>query len=350
MNLFTQTVAHVYSKLLNLYPRRFQEEFAEEMQVVFNDSLNEAIKDGIAPLILICLRELGGLPFNILQEFRHEFERKEINMTTVEKVDPRSTNDDRASRWNALFGTLPFALFGIASIMAKLDLPVHGAYPYLAFFAIVLPGLLIGIVKGVPRWTYSYLGWSLVFASWWSNMGTAGLKIFGFQINYWTWQIWPPLLAIIGVALLWTRSLRPLRVLILNIWQDWSLLSLAMYTFVGWMALLYDENHHPYLFAFMTASTLVVSGGAWLFLRERRTRKRIVALLSSCAAIAVIGTISEATWDWRAYYGLPPQPPVAWYVSALRVILMLAIWGAILFWPVLVGLARRKQSRDGLVK
>lgn len=271
-------------------------------------------------------------------------------MTTVEKVDPRSTNDDRASRWNALFGTLPFALFGIASIMAKLDLPVHGAYPYLAFFAIVLPGLLIGIVKGVPRWTYSYLGWSLVFASWWSNMGTAGLKIFGFQINYWTWQIWPPLLAIIGVALLWTRSLRPLRVLILNIWQDWSLLSLAMYTFVGWMALLYDENHHPYLFAFMTASTLVVSGGAWLFLRERRTRKRIVALLSSCAAIAVIGTISEATWDWRAYYGLPPQPPVAWYVSALRVILMLAIWGAILFWPVLVGLARRKQSRDGLVK
>lgn len=349
MNTILRCISTFYFQTLHLYPRSFRDEFAEEMKIVFRDLIHEAGAEGLLPLVKFCLRELGGLPLNILREFWHEFKRKDATMVTRENIESKEITSGGTGLWDALIGTLPFLLFGIASILSRTRYPFN-AYSYLAFYAVILLGFLVGLIKGFPRWAYSYLGWSLVFAWWWSNMGTAGLKIFDFQINYWTWQIWPPLLAIIGVALLWTRSLRPLRGLILNIWQDWTLLSLAMYTFVGWMALLYDENHHPYLFAFMTASTLVVSGGAWLFLRERRTRKRIVALLSSFVAIAVIGAISEATWDWRAYYGLPSQPPVAWYVSALRVILMLAIWGAILFWPVLVGLARRKQSRDGLVK
>ena len=81
----------------------------------------------------------------------------------------------------------------------------------------------------------------------------------------------------IGIALLWTRSFLPLRQLVRGIWQDWTLLSLAMYTFVGWMALIYDENRHPYLFAFMIGSTLAVSAGAWIFLHERQTRRQIIA-------------------------------------------------------------------------
>lgn len=348
MKVIVALLTRLYSKLLLLYPGRFQDEFSEEMQVVFRDLLDETIKDGLLPLSLVCLRELIGLPFNILREFWHEFKRKEISMTTNEKAPPGSTNDDRVSRWGALIGTLPFALFGIASMTAKLDLPVHGAYPYLAFFAIILPGLLIGIVKRFPRWAYSYLGWSLVFAWWWSNMGTHGLKIFGIQINYWTWQIWIPLLAAFGIALLWTRSFSPIRQLVTDIWQDWTLLSFAMYTFVGWMALIYDENHHPYLFAFMIGSTLAISGGAWFFLRERRTRNRIVALLSGFMTVAIIGAISEATWDWHAYYGVPEPPPVAWYVSALRIVLILLIWGLILFWPALVGFVRRAINNRGM--
>ncbi|MDL1912029.1 hypothetical protein FBQ81_15270 [Chloroflexi bacterium CFX6] len=311
MKVIVALLTRLYSKLLLLYPGRFQDEFSEEMQVVFRDLLDETIKDGLLPLSLVCLRELIGLPFNILREFWHEFKRKEISMTTNEKAPPGSTNDDRVSRWGALIGTLPFALFGIASMTAKLDLPVHGAYPYLAFFAIILPGLLIGIVKRFPRWAYSYLGWSLVFAWWWSNMGTHGLKIFGIQINYWTWQIWIPLPAAFGIALLWTRSLSPIRQLVTDIWQDWTLLSFAMYTFVGWMALIYDENQ-----GFMT--------------------------------VAIIGAISEATWDWRAYYGVPEPPPVAWYVSALRIVLILLIWGLILFWPALVGFVRRAINNRGM--
>ena len=341
MKLVIASLTLLYSKLLFLYPRGFKGEFYEEMQVVFRDSLNEALPDGTLSFLFVCLKEFGGLPFHVLREFWHEIEKKDGTMVTQENVKSKETTGGVTNHWDALIGTLPFVLFGIASMIGKFRLPFVGIYADLVFYVIVLLGLLIGLIKGVPRWTYSYLGWSLVFAWWWSSMGTYGLKIFGFQINYWTWQIWPPLFVAIGIALLWTRSLHPLQQLVRNIWQDWTLLSLAMYTFIGWMALLYDENHHPYLFGFMTASTLVVSGGAWFFLRGRQTRKRIIALLSSFVAMAIIGAISEATWDWRAYHGLPPQPPVAWYISVLRILVIGTFWVMILFWPALVGLVRR---------
>lgn len=346
MNVFLVALVSAYSKLLLLYPRNFRNEFSEEMQVVFRDSVSEAVQDGIPALTFVCLRELAGLPFNILQEFWHEFQRRETNMVTNKDAEQKSVIDGRASHWDALIGTLPFVLFGMASIIGKVRVPFLGMYADLAFYAIVLLGLLIGLIKGVPRWAYSYLGWSLVFGWWWSSMGTYGLKIFGFQINYWSWQIWPPLLVTIGIALLWTRSLLPLRQLVRGIWTDWTLLSLAMYTFVGWMALIYDENRHPYLFAFMIGSTLAVSAGAWFFLHERQTRNQIIALLSGFMTVAIIGAISEATWDWHAYYGFPEPPPVAWYVSALRIIVIFAVWTAILFWPALIGLVRRSLRSE----
>jgi len=341
MNFLTIALTYIYSKLLLFYPRGFHNEFAEEIQVVFRDLLKDASHEGILQFLLTCLKEFGGLPFHVLRELWYEIERKDKIMVKQENVRSKEVTSGVINHWAALIGTLPFVLFGIASMIGKLRLPFWGIYVDLIFYVIVLLGLLIGLIKGVPRWTYSYLGWSLVIAWWWSNMGTVGLKIFGFQINHWTWQIWPPLFAAIGIALLWMRSFHPLRQLVRGIWQDWTLLSLAMYAFVGWMALIYDENHHPYLFGFMTASTLVVSGGAWFFLRGRQTRKRIIALLSSFVAMAIIGAISEATWDWRAYHGLPPQPPVAWYISVLRILVIGTFWVIIIFWPALVGLARR---------
>lgn len=64
-----------YSTLLLLYPVWFRTEFAEEMQIVLQDSLNDAIKDGIRSVVILCLREYGGLPFNVIREFWHELQR-----------------------------------------------------------------------------------------------------------------------------------------------------------------------------------------------------------------------------------------------------------------------------------
>ena len=347
MNTLLQCITGLYSKLLIFYPNNFRNEFAGEMQTVFKDSLNEAFRDGTLPFIIICVRELGGLPLSILREFWHEFGRKETVMVTNEKMELASTPSSKASHWEAFLSALPFALFGIASILSRTQYPFNTAYSYLAFYAAVLLGLLLGMIKGFPRWAYSYLGWSLVFAWWYSNMGTNGLRIFGFRIDYWTWQIWIPLLAAFGIALLWTRSLHPLRQLVRGIWQNWTYISLMIYAFVAFVTLIYDENHHPYLLVFMAASTLVICMTVWVFLQSASSWKRAIALIAGfvmtlvLSNISYLNNISYATRDYAAYLGLPPSPPQPWYTALNGVIGWTILYSGIMFWPALIGLVRR---------
>ena len=210
----------------------------------------------------------------------------------------------RTSQTDALIAVVPFALFGIANMISKSNLPIRGAYPGLAFYVFILLGFLIGMIKGFPRWTFSYLGWCLVFAWWWMGMPIDTFRNYFSHITHTQllgWMSWLPLLLTTGIALLWTRSLHPLRKLISGIWQDWTLLSLAMYTLAAWFMLMYDENHSPYLFAFMTASTLAVSASVWVFMKSTTVRNRIIALISGFVIALSISWICDTTWDWAAY-------------------------------------------------
>jgi hypothetical protein len=347
MNILTQLLVSVYSRMLDLYPPSFRDEFAEEMQVVFSDSVHESSRAGIVSLTILCLRELGGLPFNILREFRHELGRKETIMVTNETMEPASMPSIKASHWEAFLSALPFALFGIASILSRTHYPFN-AYSYLAFYAVVLLGLLIGMIKGFPRWAYSYLGWCLVFAWWWTDMYTNGLRIFGYTMGNdgWGWRIWYPLLITIAIVILWTRSFRPIRQMVTGIWQDWTLLSLAIYAFVAFASLIYDENHHPYLFAFIAATTIVICLAVWGFLKSDSSWKRVVSLLAGFVTTLVLSNISYlnnmsyATRDYAAYLGLPPSPPQPWYTAFDGVSGWTLIYSGIMYWPVVIGLVR----------
>ena len=338
----------LYARLLHLYPRRFQAEFAEEMEVVFRDLLDEAFEKGILPFIIVCIKELGGLPISILREFWHEFGRKEMVMVTNEKVEQELSTSVRSSHWEAFLSALPFAVFGVVCMIGKIRVPWVGIYIYLTFYLFVLLGLLIGLVKAFPRWAYSYLGWSLVYAWWWTNMYTRGLKLFGYTFGNeaWGWRAWAPLFITVGIAILLTRSIRPLRELVLGIWQDWTLLSLAMYSFVGFMMLLYDEVRSPYTIAFMTASTLVICASVWIFMRSANRVHRFITLLAGFFAGLLIDRICATTWDFNAYYGLPAQPPMPWYSSLLEIIFFTVMWSPIMWLPALVGLFKSTFNKE----
>jgi len=344
MNFLTIALTYIYSKLLLFYPRSFHNEFAEEIQVVFRDLLKDASHEGTLQFLLACLKEFGGLPFHVLRELWYEIERKDKIMVKQENVRSKEVTSEVTNHWDALIGTLPFLLFGISSMIGKLRIPFLGIYAGLLFYVIALLGLLIGLIKGVPRWVYSYLSWSLVFAFWWSNMGTYGLKIFGIQIDHWTWQIWPPFLAVIFIAILWTRSLHPLRQLVRGIWQDWILVSFTIYALFASFLLGYDENHHPYLFLFMATSTIILSASVWFFLRSSDTRKRVLSLLLGFALAFAVSSICDATWDWHAYYGYPKPPAEASFMSVIRYLAFLMFYGGILFLPSLLGGMRRASA------
>ena len=269
-------------------------------------------------------------------------------MGTNEIAELASTRDARSSHWGAFLSALPFALFGTVCMIGKTRVAWIGIYADLAFYFFVLLGLLIGLVKGFPLWAYSYLGWSVVYAWWWTNMYTRGFTLFGYTFGdeAWGWHVWVPLLITVGLAILLTRSLRPLREPILGIWQDWTLLSLAMYSFVGFMLLLYDEVHAPYTLAFMTASTLAICASVWIFMRGAHRAQRLMSLLAGFVAGLLLDRLCAATWDFNAYNGLPAQPPMPWYGTLLEMILMAVIWSPIVWLPVLVGLFKSTFRKE----
>ncbi len=63
-----QFLHRLYRLLLNLYPRPYRKEYGEELQTVFNLSLDDAIKIGPMEVAGVVLRELMGLPTAILHE------------------------------------------------------------------------------------------------------------------------------------------------------------------------------------------------------------------------------------------------------------------------------------------
>ncbi len=352
MNTILRCISAFYFQTLHLYPRSFRDEFAEEMKIVFRDSIHEAGTEGSLSLVRFCLRELSGLPVSILREFLHEFERKEQIMAGNEK-GAESIVGAEMKRRDAILGTLPFAIFGLLCMLTKVELPIHAGYLYLAFSAISLLGLMVGLVKGFPHWAYSYLGWSILMSWWWMMtqvdiFSNSSAVTRNQSIGWWAWI---PLLAAIGLGAFFARSFRPIQRLAGGIWQNWTYLSLMIYTFVAFVQLIYDEIQHPYLLVFMAASTLVICLAVWVFLQSASSWTRVIALLTGFVVSLVLNNLSYTTWDYAAYYSLPPSPPQPWYTAFNGVIVWTVFWAGIMFWPLLIGLVRRvvdSRSKPGV--
>lgn len=321
----TQFLIRLYTLLLHFYPRQFHTAYGQEMQSVFIEVITP--ESGLKSVTLF-LHELFDLPSSLLSIYAAQWFQGATMYSQNEYIIP-------STRWQTLIGTLPFLAFGIVSMIDKTDHvnPFRDLYFYLAFCLLVSVGLLIGWIREFPLWSYSYLGWS-VFIIW---IGSNG-RINGISLA-------PPIWLIFGimvlVALLWTRSLNPFKNLFRDIWNDWTRLSLCMYTFIAFVFLIYDENHHPYLLIFMAASTLAIAAGAWFFFRSSDLIGRVVSILGGFISSNVIGLICDKTWDARAYYNLAEASPSPWYMTIFRSVMILSLFAAILLWPAIISLIHR---------
>jgi hypothetical protein len=243
-----------------------------------------------------------------------------------------------STRRQALIGTLPFLTYGVASMIAKLGrhYPVSGHDAEMVAYSLFLLGFLIGWIRGFPLWSYSYLGWSILLAYFNTNWG-----LYDNDPNF---QVWLPFGITTLIAILWTRSFDSIKKLFRDIWNDWTRLSLAMFTFGGFVWLIYDENHHPQLLWFMLAATLAISAAAWLFLRSSSLAGRVFSIMGGFVAGGIVSQICHATWDYRAYYGLP-ESTRTWYQSLGQSIQIYTFWFGILFWPAIVGVIHRIVNR-----
>jgi len=66
MNSLVSTLIAFYSRLLQLFPPGYREEFAEEMLLDFSSLTMDASKKGVYSLALFCLQELIDFRINLL--------------------------------------------------------------------------------------------------------------------------------------------------------------------------------------------------------------------------------------------------------------------------------------------
>lgn len=217
-----------------------------------------------------------------------------------------NASDPKPRGWQMLLGALPFLAYGALSLAfhfwapsgALSGVPWLRLVPYLSVYALALGGLLAGGLAGFPRWAYAYLFWALILTWWLSDMRIAGIYRFD-------GRMWLPFAGVLLLPLLLRRSLDPLRRLLSGLRQDWTLVTFGLYTFWAFAAILFDENHHPYLALFIIATALLTATGTWLYLRLPDARGRLLALIGGWAAMVLLGVLNDLTWDWRAYYNRP---------------------------------------------
>lgn len=298
----------LYRQLLRSYPAAFRAHFASEIAQVFRTMCRETYNaSGAGGLLWLWLPVLWDWAWAALYQWELYLFKRRTEMTRTNPMN-RGDGIPALSPAQAGLAVLPFLLFGLSSLVSKLDyfhtspasLPLWQVLiidPFLAFNWLILTGLGISLFVGFPRWGYSYLGWAIIFA--WLGQGM------GFYDYTLARLIWLPLLGVVLIALLARRSLQPLRNLLRGLWQDWTMLALALYIFYCSFYMLYDSNHNPYLLILITATTLAMSLGAWGYFRAYSPLRRVLALIGGLLLAITVSVIDSATWDFSAYHGLP---------------------------------------------
>lgn len=150
MTGISRAVIRLYALLLRLYPRRFHEEFADEMQAVFANVASEAARRDAMSLARACLRELRDLPASLVREHWHALRAKGVAMI--------ETNPPGAWKDAALAG-LPHLLVVVLALL-PLGTVKNGStvYPVWLF---ILPGFIVAALalawrRGWPRWAASW--------------------------------------------------------------------------------------------------------------------------------------------------------------------------------------------------
>ncbi len=297
-----------YRRLLGSYPAAFREHFAGDMALVFQAMCREAYAEsGAGGLVRLWLPVLWDWAWAALYQWELYLFKPRREMMQTNPID-RSDGILPLSAAQTGLAVLPFLLFGLSSLLNKLDiLPIDPSStpfaqililnPFLLFNWLILVGLGISLYLGFPRWGFSFLGWVILFVWWWQ-----GMRFSGYEMG---WLIWLPPLAVVLIALLARRSIQPLRSLLSGLWQDWTLLAFAVYILYSFVFMLYDSNHNPYLMILITASTLAVSLGAWGYFRANSPLRRVLYLIGGLLLATIISIIDNLTWDFSAYYNLP---------------------------------------------
>jgi hypothetical protein len=326
VSVWARLATRVYGVLLAFYPSEFRAEFDEEMQDVFTTVLTEAQHRGGERSWRLFWREIRGWPGSVLQEYLRA-RRREMTSNGFVEEKPLLRIELLAALIIFLLPLL-IPLFGIlAATGSSLPRWLDNTVLFL-FLGALLSGLGLAIIKGLPRWSLSYLGFVLML----------GLILSGYD-RIWGWiypfftqsfgprSIWSLPVRIIYVAVfefIWLSSILLSALILVNllrllphtrgVWQriraDWTQLSFVFYGgLVFGILLAFDEYHYREVWQGMSWACLTL--GAWLYLRSRGQKQRILALIFG--ATGAMWIVALAKWvliplqKWPTGYPVSPS-------------------------------------------
>jgi hypothetical protein len=136
-----------------------------------------------------------------------------------------------------------------------------------------------------------------------------------------------------------TRSLRPLRQLILGVWHDWTRASFAFYGLLPIACFIaFDEvrGDEP----FVAALGVILALGAVAYLRSTAAWQRVASLVAAFAVIWVAATVYLAIyWHGRKEFWM--MRPGEWMQTARSMGIMGAMVLTLLVMPVVIEALRR---------
>lgn len=302
---------------------------------------------------------------------------------------------ERGSRLEAL-AAMPLFLLGVLTSLLNL-LHVHVGIPMWignglakALALAMLIAFVIGLFKGLPRWSLPYTGmiglnlsWVLTHRGTFMGMNTrAGLlgPLLGWTDRLflavmrpshpwivravvgagWDWMV---LLGLTAFTVLIVAAFRPLRPLYARLRDDWTLLSFGLYGATV-MAVFYTFEDYPSArYPILIVSSLILADGAWTYIRsdrrssneangsmqspKTRPSRQALALFAAMVLTMTLGVMGRAiifASPGRHYSHWPYYDGLTWYTEAVSAAILWAWVMAVVLAPALLTLLPRRSG------
>ena len=199
--------------------------------------------------------------------------------------------------------TLVFALLAEGHhLLLAFGVRVGGLYALGAMGAMFLGLSAYPWRRNFPRWSYPWLGYTLLWTLYASGVRTLGP------------YVWPTTLLLLGLLALSSRGFGPLIALARAIWRDWTLGSLALFPatmLLSW--LFFDGTPFAREVPFIVGIGLLCASASAAFVLARSLVARVTSLaMATLASMIIVFLATKAEWF---------EPALGWLAVVIAVAL-----------------------------
>jgi hypothetical protein len=346
-----QLLCGSFQRLISLYPKAYREEYSDELQIVFNLSIEEAARLGKIETAKAFLREIITLPAAILYE--HLRERRKAKM--IKNLNSQ-LNFSPGSRSEFMAAFTPFFVISILLYAIPLfipytpeEMPAWGeailVFSRLSLLGFIFILLMLGFGKGLPRWFLPFLGFifSIVSIFAFNALLDPNWHVFSFLfrasefLQNFAYQglLLMGILPLVILLVLSAMLIPKFRPFYSRVRQDWTLLSFLIYGTAPFAILLTFDAYENSSSLYQLGSLFILAMGGWFYLHSEAFWKKFLFLYIGMVLSLAVAAMGRAIlcenglfdeWVFDCTWQIEVMDTITWWVwLAIFMLLPLAI-------------------------